>query len=116
MRNDLGGVHPVLIHHVLKGISSALKTLRDMNLVHRDLKPHNVLLMSPPKKSVEPDENRDMSVVLDGSPWKSVNELPVVKLGDFGFARVLEAQDLAETLCGSPLYMAPEILRYVFVF
>jgi serine/threonine-protein kinase ULK/ATG1 len=35
-----------------------------------------------------------------------------MKVADFGFARSLPAASLAETLCGSPLYMAPEILRY----
>lgn len=38
--------------------------------------------------------------------------IPVLKVGDFGFARILPAATMAETLCGSPLYMAPEILRY----
>lgn len=32
------------------------------------------------------------------------------KIADFGFARILEAARLATTLCGSPLYMAPEVL------
>ncbi|TKA56106.1 hypothetical protein B0A49_10868, partial [Cryomyces minteri] len=41
-----------------------------------------------------------------------VESLPMIKLADFGFARVLPTTSLAETLCGSPLYMAPEILRY----
>lgn len=36
----------------------------------------------------------------------------MLKVADFGFARSLPAAALAETLCGSPLYMAPEILRY----
>lgn len=36
----------------------------------------------------------------------------MLKIADFGFARSLPATSLAETLCGSPLYMAPEILRY----
>lgn len=35
-----------------------------------------------------------------------------MKVADFGFARSLPAASLAETLCGSPLYMAPEILRH----
>lgn len=32
------------------------------------------------------------------------------KIADFGFARALEPARLANTLCGSPLYMAPEVL------
>lgn len=36
----------------------------------------------------------------------------MLKIADFGFARSLPSTSLAETLCGSPLYMAPEILRY----
>jgi serine/threonine-protein kinase ULK/ATG1 len=37
---------------------------------------------------------------------------PLLKIADFGFARSLAPQGLAETLCGSPLYMAPEILQF----
>lgn len=45
-------------------------------------------------------------------PAVGVQTLPMLKIADFGFARHLPAQSLAETLCGSPLYMAPEILSY----
>jgi serine/threonine-protein kinase ULK/ATG1 len=45
--------------------------------------------------------------VIVGSP-----DLPILKIADFGFARILPSTSLAETLCGSPLYMAPEILRF----
>ena len=38
--------------------------------------------------------------------------VPVLKVADFGFARFLPQAMMAETLCGSPLYMAPEILSY----
>ncbi|CAN7018376.1 unnamed protein product, partial [Brassica oleracea var. botrytis] len=34
-----------------------------------------------------------------------------LKIADFGFARSLQPRRLAETLCGSPLYMAPEIMQ-----
>lgn len=33
-----------------------------------------------------------------------------VKIGDLGFARRLEVSDLAQTMCGTPLMMAPEVL------
>ena len=36
----------------------------------------------------------------------------MLKIADFGFARNLQPAGLAETLCGSPLYMAPEILQF----
>lgn len=40
------------------------------------------------------------------------DDLPVLKVADFGFARILPNASLADTLCGSPLYMGPEILSY----
>ncbi|DBB04526.1 TPA: hypothetical protein ACH3X1_012614 [Trebouxia sp. C0004] len=54
--------------------------------LQRDLKPQNLLLS-------------------DNTPQA------VLKIADFGFARHLQQQELANTLCGSPLYMAPEILK-----
>lgn len=48
------------------------------------------------------------SEVAEGHPLG----IPILKVADFGFARVLPTAAMAETLCGSPLYMAPEILRY----
>jgi hypothetical protein len=40
------------------------------------------------------------------------SETASLKIADFGFARHLSEAAMAETLCGSPLYMAPEILRH----
>lgn len=42
---------------------------------------------------------------------RKLGMLPILKLGDFGFAREMAFQSMATTLCGSPLYMAPEILK-----
>jgi serine/threonine protein kinase len=38
-----------------------------------------------------------------------------LKIGDFGFARFIVDQALIETLCGTPLYLAPEILKGMIV-
>lgn len=71
-----------------KQLLSGLKYLRSKGIVHRDLKPQNLLLTS-----------------LNPSKMK-------LKIADFGFAKyVRNSNVLLETVCGSPLYMAPEILK-----
>ncbi|KAK9466510.1 kinase-like domain-containing protein [Lipomyces arxii] len=97
-----GGLNEVVVRHFLKQLASALLFLRDLNLIHRDVKPQNLLLCPPPRTEQEAIE------LGYAGRWG----LPVLKLADFGFARILPSTSMAETLCGSPLYMAPEILRY----
>ncbi|KAI1501253.1 hypothetical protein F5X99DRAFT_206817 [Biscogniauxia marginata] len=108
------GLHEVVIRHFLQQLASALQFLREGNFVHRDIKPQNLLLL--PSVSYR-ETNKDSRPILSAShdsliPAVGLQSLPMLKLADFGFARVLPSTSLAETLCGSPLYMAPEILRY----
>ncbi|PYH40487.1 serine/threonine protein kinase ATG1 [Aspergillus saccharolyticus JOP 1030-1] len=109
-----GALNEVVTRHFLKQLSSALKFLRDRNLIHRDIKPQNLLLCPSPSSyrsgttQVVPFKGSEDSF----SPTTGLESLPMLKIADFGFARSLPATSLAETLCGSPLYMAPEILRY----
>lgn len=98
----LHGLNEVLVVHFLKQLASALQFLRSKSLVHRDIKPQN-LLLCPPVHSKQDFE--------DGQ-YVGLWELPILKIADFGFARFLPSTSMAETLCGLPLYMAPEILRY----
>lgn len=65
-------------------LKNGLKYLYENNIMHRDLKPHNILL----------DDNND------------------IKIADFGFARYVKDDMLINTLCGTPIYMAPEIIKH----
>jgi serine/threonine-protein kinase ULK/ATG1 len=108
------GLNEVVTRHFLKQLASALKFLREGNFVHRDVKPQNLLLLPSPQFR---EANKTVKQILSAShdsliPVSGLASLPMLKLADFGFARVLPSTSLAETLCGSPLYMAPEILRY----
>lgn len=60
--------------------------MHESNVVHRDLKPENLLLTSA-------EDNADL------------------KIADFGFAKKITELLPNETACGTPGYVAPEILR-----
>ncbi|KAJ4490043.1 other/ULK/ULK protein kinase [Lentinula aciculospora] len=92
-----GGLDEIVVRSFLRQLARALKFLRQRNLIHRDIKPQNLLL-----NPASPQE------LARGHPLG----VPILKVADFGFARSLPKTMMAETLCGSPLYMAPEILGY----
>ncbi|KNE63775.1 ULK/ULK protein kinase [Allomyces macrogynus ATCC 38327] len=132
-----GGIYHPFAMYLLGQLVSALEFLHRHSLMHRDLKPQNLLLTPPVLPSAARAAAAGFSPLFpvtaqhaarflspedldDASDTASVTtalqllpRLPDVKLADFGFARYLPTPtSLAETLCGSPLYMAPEILRY----
>ncbi|XP_039331957.1 serine/threonine-protein kinase ULK2 isoform X4 [Saimiri boliviensis] len=75
----------------LHQIAAAMRILHSKGIIHRDLKPQNILLSYA---------NRRKS---------SVSAIRI-KIADFGFARYLHSNMMAATLCGSPMYMAPEVI------
>ncbi len=97
-----------LCRRLVGDLAAGLGFLWGKELVHRDIKPQNLLLTGPlpPEEEAENPPREDAKRVLRGMS----GERFMLKIADFGFARHLSGVDLAETMCGSPLYMAPEIL------
>ena len=62
----------------------ANKLQHERGIVHRDIKPENILLT-----------DKDLHV----------------KLADFGLAKIIGEESFTTTLCGTPSYVAPEILE-----
>ncbi|KAF2876297.1 Serine/threonine-protein kinase atg1 [Massariosphaeria phaeospora] len=111
----VGGLNEVIVRHFAKQMASALEFLRSKNYIHRDLKPQNLLLNPSSLFYSQSGTLERMPLAADANsliPATGIDSLPMLKIADFGFARILPTTSLAETLCGSPLYMAPEILRY----
>ncbi|XP_022837738.1 serine/threonine-protein kinase unc-51 [Spodoptera litura] len=77
----------------LRQLAEAMRAIHAKGIVHRDLKPQNILLTH----NVAPPRTPHASEI-------------TLKIADFGFARFLEEGNMAVTLCGSPMYMAPEVI------
>ncbi|CAH8498044.1 unnamed protein product [Heterobilharzia americana] len=84
------------IRHFLIQIGSAMDAMNRKGFMHRDLKPGNILL----------SHCRDCGQHVTAIPGYLLS----FKLADFGFARFLQDGMMAVTMCGSPMYMAPEVL------
>merc|ERR1719197_1629079 len=67
-------------------LCDALNHLHALKIVHRDLKPENLLYSSPADDAT-------------------------IKVADFGLARLVSGGDMMKTACGTPGYVAPEILN-----
>ena len=75
---------------VIRQLLLALNYMHTQNIAHRDIKPENILLS--PEETTEPGKLN-------------------LKLTDFGFACFYSEQRGLKQVLGSPLYMAPEIVR-----
>ncbi|XP_036384390.1 serine/threonine-protein kinase ULK1 isoform X1 [Megalops cyprinoides] len=75
----------------LHQIAGAMRVLQSKGIIHRDLKPQNILLSHSGGRKSSPSNT-------------------CIKIADFGFARYLQNNMMAATLCGSPMYMAPEVI------
>ncbi|GJQ81753.1 putative forkhead associated domain protein [Trypoxylus dichotomus] len=71
-----------LFYQIVVGIGY----LHENGIIHRDLKPENILLKE--KDSLD----------------------TIVKISDFGLSKILDNESLANTRCGTPFYIAPEIV------
>lgn len=82
------------INYIMVQLKEALEYLYTKNVVHRDIKPDNILIHK---------ENGEITI----------------KICDFGFSKLYDFDDIdmfgnfkcEGTLCGTPIYMAPEILN-----
>lgn len=77
-------IQEIHVQKYMRQLMMGLKYLNENDIMHRDLKPQNILIGK------------------DGN----------IKLTDFGHAKRVKPDDMAKTFCGSLLYMAPEIIKH----
>jgi serine/threonine protein kinase len=81
-----GPLEPAETHEILRQLCHGLIAAHDLGVVHRDLKPDNVFLATS----------------------RTGLSSHLVKILDFGLAKVLERDSRNTTAMGTPLWMAPE--------
>jgi len=77
---------------LMKNVVGAIKYLHSIGIAHRDLKPENLIYAGKPG-----DKNEN-----------------VIKITDFGLAKYKESDSASQkmhTACGTPGYVAPEVLK-----
>ncbi len=82
----------ILIYY-LEQVVNAMIFLSNNKILHRDLKPQNILINSVSSKHMNYDEYK----------------LFTLKICDFGFSKITQKEKMNNTICGSPLYLAPEV-------
>jgi serine/threonine protein kinase len=86
--------------------------------MHRDVKLANILIHFPefpydliPSKGANKVERKAAMDELLRNIDLTVRDRLQVKIADLGFARELNYEELSDTICGTPLVMAPEVLN-----
>ncbi|KAK7018876.1 Pkinase-domain-containing protein [Favolaschia claudopus] len=79
-----GGLDENMSKHITFQLCQALAYIHEKGITHRDLKPENVLL--------------------------TAHNPPIVKVADFGLAKIVDSMTMLKTMCGTPSYLAPEVV------
>ena len=84
-KNGIRKINNQMVASLIKDVISALYYLHHMSppIIHRDIKPENIL----------------------------VDEKMRAKLSDFGWSNYLKGNYKRTTICGTPIYLAPEIIN-----
>jgi len=82
---DMGAYTEPMAAEVMRKLVTTLGFLHSQGIVHRDLKPENILC--------EKDSDTN------------------IKITDFGLSNIMSASNILRSKCGTPVYMAPEMLQ-----
>jgi serine/threonine protein kinase len=103
-----GPLEPRVAARLIRQVAEAVQHAHENNVIHRDIKPHNILLQVPERKPRDsPAETATGSVPTIITASRAPESSP--RLTDFGLARTREGGgSVTGEQLGTPSYMAPE--------
>jgi serine/threonine protein kinase len=114
--DDVGlhGLSLDVTQHIFVQICGALLYIHEKGSSHRDLKPDNILLHRVKLDSNEAIPNASDSdskhTPAAAAGTGTCQTRLIAKISDLGFVRGFMIQDLEKTRCGTPGYVAPEVM------
>ncbi|KAJ7879535.1 kinase-like domain-containing protein [Mycena olivaceomarginata] len=82
LRNE--GLSEDVTKHIVYQLCQALAYIHEKGITHHGLKPKNVLL--------------------------TLDDPPIVKVADFGLTKIVDSMTMLKAMCGTPSYLAPEVV------
>ncbi|URE05198.1 hypothetical protein MUK42_22694 [Musa troglodytarum] len=82
-----GHLNEDTVRKFMRQLGAGMEVMHVHHIIHRDLKPENILLSAPSCDAV-------------------------LKIADFGFARVVHPGQHIDMVCGTSSYMAPEVMQF----
>ena len=94
---------------IMQQVVQGIKDVWALNIIHRDMKLANILLHFPDKPELEGFNKMQKKSFLYKVDLTRVNFQ--VKISDFGLSTILEGSNTNLSICGTPLYSSPQLLK-----
>lgn len=88
------------VRHIFGQICCGVCFCHSLGVAHRDLKPENILISRRAARGAQPQSRHSHECAY------------TIRVADFGLSTLMAAGEFLKTACGSPHYVAPEVLNF----
>ena len=94
---------------IIRQVVAGIKDVWALGIIHRDVKLANILLHFPDKPDLEGLTKQQKKAFLQSVDLTRIEFQ--VKISDFGLSTILDGTNTNLSICGTPLYSSPQLLK-----